>query len=182
MVSKVCSTTMMHLVVIPKFYAHQHPTRRHQIQMWCQKLTQWDSKNETFLGQFLFFARKTWFFDHFHRSMCVIKDMCAFSFQLLAARLRRDLHKQRTPLSATICTVQHEKDERRWSEREREGEKEKEGKKNWKQNLFLIRAFSTFIQFMILGTCSVEIIYSVMAERFASAYCVMLSTRVIIRF
>lgn len=40
---------------------------------------------------------------------------------------------------------------------------EKDKAKNWKQNIFLIRAFSTFIQFVILGTCSEGIIYSVMA-------------------
>lgn len=82
--------------------------------------------------------------------MCV-KDMCAFSFQLLAARLRRDLHKRRTPLSATICTVQHER---------MNGDEER---KIGNRIFFLIRAFPTFIQFMILGTCSVENIYSVMA-------------------
>lgn len=117
------TTTQM----IPKIHARPHLISK----LFCENFVFHSSRINAegdVLGQFLFFARKTWFHNHFHRLMCV-KDIvmlaCFLSLSLTCywrALLRllplfspicsKRIYTQSisTQLSATICR-KDEKDE-----------------------------------------------------------------------
>jgi hypothetical protein len=98
--------------------------------------------------------RKTWFLDRFLASANVCEgcvsmfgflysqsywqNSCSLALCMRADFVDRNLHSHRRYLH----------NEKRI--------RNKEWKKKWKQNIFLIRAFFPFIQFMILGTCCRE--------------------------